>query len=329
MRIAFINPMGQIPTPNGRIDLCPRTIESFPLAKILREMFPHAEILLGHDKSLKHDLFICLWKPNCPPPYGSDCLNLEGKLIAFNQESCDPLSMVAADGYIGFDKRPEADPDLGRNGVGTLMVRWPLYAMYHLMYMDQYDCGSFLELRRRFQSTKINKIAALLTNGSGYNAPRSHFLGHLVGIGLCDSGGLCYNNMEDRRLVSNKLNFISKYDMTFCLENTSVPHYITEKIYEGFVAGSVPIYWGASNISAHFNPETYVECDLTNKETVQMSVDKIVRVLKDATELKRMQSINPIEGFEAEKYILNGKQIFKDFVTEVMDQNENHRICSI
>jgi len=318
MRIAFINPMGLIPTPDGRIDLNEKTIEMFPLAKIMREMFPNADIRLGHDKSLKHDLFICLWKPNGVPPYGSDCLNLEGKLIAFNQESVDPLSMVDADGYIGFDIRPESDADHGSNKNG-LMVRWPLYAMYHLMYMDQYDCRSFLELRHRFHRTKINKIAALLTNGSGYNPPRSHFLGHLVDLGLCDSGGHCYNTMENKTLVSNKLDFISKYDMTFCLENTNVTNYITEKIYEGFVAGSVPIYWGASNISVHFNPETYVECDPTNKETVQMSVDKIVRLLKDPTELKRMQSINPIEGFKAEKYIMNGKQIFKDFVTAVMD----------
>jgi len=324
MRIAFINPMGSIPTPNGRIDLTPQTIENFPLAKILREMFPHAEIRLGHDKSLKHDLFISLWQANGRPPYGSDCLNLEGKLICFNQESADPLSIILAHGYIGFDNRLESDPDRGSSNSGIRgtdfpMLRWPLYAMYHLMYMDQYDCGSFLELRSRFQKPKINRIAAIVSNGSGYNPSRTDFLKQLVDIGLCDSGGSAHNTMPDKMLVPNKLDFTSNYHMTFCLENRSKPHYITEKIYEGFVVGSVPIYWGASNVSKHFNPETYVECNLETTESVQMSLDKIVRVLNDTEELKRMQSINPIEGFEAEKYLVHGKQIFKDFVTEIMD----------
>lgn len=320
--------MGQIPTPNGRIDLSQQTIESFPLAKILREMFPHAEIHLGHDKSLKYDLFVSLWRANGRPPYGSDCLNLGGKLIQFNQESFDPLSMVAADGYIGFDNRPESEPDQVKHYrpcTDAPMMRWPLYAMYHLMYMDQYDCGSFLELRHRFQKTKTNRIAAVLSNASasGYCPLRSDFLKQLIDMALCDSGGPAHNTMPDKMLVPTKLDFISNYDMTFCLENERKPHYITEKIYEGFVVGSVPIYWGASNISQHFNPETYVELQFQDccerDPPMQMSLDKIVRVLKDQTELKRMQSINPIEGFKAEKYLVHGKQIFKDFVTEVMD----------
>lgn len=37
------------------------------------------------------------------------------------------------------------------------------------------------------------------------------------------------------------------------MENSLSQDYVTEKVYDAFVAGCVPIYWGAANI-AHFIP---------------------------------------------------------------------------
>ncbi len=37
------------------------------------------------------------------------------------------------------------------------------------------------------------------------------------------------------------------YKFTLALENSLLPHYMTEKIWEPLAAGSVPVYYGAPN----------------------------------------------------------------------------------
>lgn len=45
-----------------------------------------------------------------------------------------------------------------------------------------------------------------------------------------------------------------------CYENVrDLPGYITEKIFDCFLSGCVPIYWGASNINEHVPPECFID----------------------------------------------------------------------
>lgn len=53
-----------------------------------------------------------------------------------------------------------------------------------------------------------------------------------------------------RGLCSDKLETIKNYRFSICYENIKeIKGYVTEKIFDCFAAGSVPIYWGASNIT--------------------------------------------------------------------------------
>ena len=40
---------------------------------------------------------------------------------------------------------------------------------------------------------------------------------------------------------------MTDYKFTLALENSLLPHYMTEKIWEPLAAGSVPVYFGAPN----------------------------------------------------------------------------------
>lgn len=48
--------------------------------------------------------------------------------------------------------------------------------------------------------------------------------------------------------VADKIETLSQYKYALCFENVSQPGYITEKIIDCFVAGTVPIYMGAPDI---------------------------------------------------------------------------------
>jgi alpha(1,3/1,4) fucosyltransferase len=63
-----------------------------------------------------------------------------------------------------------------------------------------------------------------------------------------------------RGTVARKLDVLERYWFTICFENArDVPGYITEKIFDAFLARTVPIYWGADNISDHVPREAFVD----------------------------------------------------------------------
>jgi len=51
-------------------------------------------------------------------------------------------------------------------------------------------------------------------------------------------------------------NHSHKFALTY--ENAAHPYYITEKIMDGFLGGSLPIYWGSSKIEEDFNEKSFI-----------------------------------------------------------------------
>ena len=63
-----------------------------------------------------------------------------------------------------------------------------------------------------------------------------------------------------RGKAENKMETLAKYKFALSYENVADNKgYVTEKIFDIFQAGSVPIYWGAPNIENYVNPEAYVD----------------------------------------------------------------------
>ncbi|MDE6137739.1 MAG: hypothetical protein K2F97_09725 [Muribaculaceae bacterium] len=58
--------------------------------------------------------------------------------------------------------------------------------------------------------------------------------------------------------VGEKIPFIARYKFNLALENTRLQGYVTEKILEPFVAGTVPLYWGPDDVVDDFNPEAFL-----------------------------------------------------------------------
>ncbi len=57
-----------------------------------------------------------------------------------------------------------------------------------------------------------------------------------------------------------KLDYLRYYRFAICYENLAKTHgYITEKIFDCFSAGCVPIYWGADNISDYIPSGCYID----------------------------------------------------------------------
>jgi alpha(1,3/1,4) fucosyltransferase len=59
---------------------------------------------------------------------------------------------------------------------------------------------------------------------------------------------------------NDKVSVIKNYRFSICYENCrDVPGYITEKIFDCFAAGNVPIYWGANNITDYIPKDCFID----------------------------------------------------------------------
>jgi alpha(1,3/1,4) fucosyltransferase len=66
---------------------------------------------------------------------------------------------------------------------------------------------------------------------------------------------ICY-----RGTAKEKLPVVSSYRFSLCFENVKdIPGYITEKIFDCFFAGSVPVYLGADNITDYIPAECFID----------------------------------------------------------------------
>jgi hypothetical protein len=59
--------------------------------------------------------------------------------------------------------------------------------------------------------------------------------------------------------AESKSETLGQYTFAICFENMILKGWITEKIFDCFFAGTIPVYWGASDIQEHIPPECFID----------------------------------------------------------------------
>lgn len=80
------------------------------------------------------------------------------------------------------------------------------------------------------------------------------------------------------RPIDIKMEALKEYRFAICIENSNIPHYWTEKFADPILAYTVPIYFGCTNITDYFSPNSFIAIDINNKEE---AIKKIQEILKD------------------------------------------------
>lgn len=102
--------------------------------------------------------------------------------------------------------------------------------------------------------------------------------------------------------IDDKYDGISPYKYSFCAENYIAENYFTEKILDVFLSGSMPIYYGCSNVKDYFPEKSFISIDMKKPaESLQIVKDAIKNDLYSANK----KHIN-----EAKNLILNEYQFF-------------------
>ena len=126
----------------------------------------------------------------------------------------------------------------------------------HLIYLDRYfKYPSFIWRLNRLKDYNVKSIgvfaknkvkskfcAAVISNFDNYTSFRLEFIKHLNEYKQVDMGGEYQNNIGGK--VKDKIKFLSSYKFSISMENSNGDGYISEKIIDSFIAGTIPIYYG-------------------------------------------------------------------------------------
>lgn len=130
------------------------------------------------------------------------------------------------------------------------------------------------------QHVPFHAASVVISNGSGY--ARNTFLEKLEKKMPIWYGGNYKNNIGGTIQGSYHSNaiidFYKKTKFVITMENSREEHYVTEKIINGFRAGTIPIYWGSPHVTKYFNPKRFLALDHVSDDAIIQLIDKIVNM---------------------------------------------------
>ena len=158
----------------------------------------------------------------------------------------------------------------------------------HIMYLDRYlKINYFVFVLDKVGKYDINQIrndaiknkrkkfcGAVISNKKASTYFRLNFIKELNKYKKVDMGGRAFNNIG--KIVKDKINFLSSYKFSLSMENSEGDGYISEKIIDSFIAGTIPIYYGDYMIDEYINPKSYIL--IKGKKDIKEKIEYIKKI---------------------------------------------------
>ena len=159
--------------------------------------------------------------------------------------------------------------------------------------------------------------AAVISNCNQKYGFRLKFIDKLNKYKKVDMGGKCRNNIN--KGVTDKIAFLSDYKFSISMENSDGDGYISEKIVDSFLAGTIPIYYGDYIIDEFINPKSYIL--IKGDKDIKKKIEYIKKIDNDDNLYKSIMKEKPI----IDKNFLNriDKIEMKSFFKNIFRQDKN------
>lgn len=168
--------------------------------------------------------------------------------------------------------------------------RLPLYVIFDWDLKRQ-GLRSYETYKRTLEEIdrKENFCSFVVRNGNCEF--RNVFFHELSKYKQISSGGPLFNNTGNvlaygKQAMATKQEFLKKCKFNMCFENSSYPGYATEKLYEAYHGGAIPIYWGSTTIDADFNPKAFLNWH--NYQSNEDFIEEIKRLDNDPVAYEEM-----------------------------------------
>lgn len=108
----------------------------------------------------------------------------------------------------------------------------------------------------------------------------------------------------------SKYEVLCQYKYAICFENMEMKGYITEKIFDCFYAGTIPIYLGASDIEDLIPSESYI--DFRKFSSWEALHSRLNSMTEDEIQVMRIAGRSFVQGPEGMKYYNGLLRIFNE-----------------
>ena len=204
------------------------------------------------------------------------------------------------------------------------LLRFPLWLLYYEFYstslyntnsLNTIDIVSYIE-SKYIENIKKNKIifASLIArhDREGQRIKICNELSKYESINslgkIMYPGDFRNNTPKIGMTAQDKINYISQSIYNICPENSVYEGYFTEKIFQAFEGGTIPIYWAIDLPEKEIiNENKYCFCNINNeneiKESIQESIYNVV--------------MNPIKYIEGDIFTNNARNIIQGYYNDL------------
>lgn len=165
------------------------------------------------------------------------------------------------------------------------------------LFIPNIYCNNLIERFGKITKEKTKDICCIISNCS--SSERTYYLDTLDKYFSIDYYGDYKNNKPKISDIYNSEGFIdiiSDYRFVITMENSrnnlTSPNYITEKILQGFLSSSIPIYWGSTHVTEYFNPNRFINIEEMNEQNIKSSIIKIKELLNYPEAYNKMVNQN-------------------------------------
>jgi hypothetical protein len=187
----------------------------------------------------------------------------EARTVVFHIPSLRSIDRLRKpDGQIWVAWWMESEDHFPRLADPTFMSRFDLTMSHRL---DADVVTPYFELQEdelRATPGPKHALAAMFVSGTAETSGRTAYAAELMRYLEVHSYGRLLRNrrLSDDRGRQTKLETIAGYKFTLAFENAVAGDYVTEKLYDPLLAGSVPVYLGAPNVGRLVPaPDCYID----------------------------------------------------------------------
>lgn len=246
----------------------------------------------------KEKLIACLWEPATinPNNYKSNLLNRFSKVLTWDDELVDGKKFLKFFlYYTKFSLKPNK-LEFDKKKFCTAFVGNKYYSNPNELYTERLNIINFFE-KNHFDDFEF----------FGWDWNRSQFRTY-------------------KGSVKNKIDYLKNYKFCICYENTKfIKGYISEKIFDCFVAGSVPIYLGASNINQYIPDGCFIDRSKFSDN------ESLYRYLKGITAKEYQLYLDNIDSFllSPQSRVFSEEYFIEKFIQDLIlnDTNKGYKQC--
>ena len=136
-------------------------------------------------------------------------------------------------------------------------------------------------------------VVFVANNCQSSNSNREKFVKLLQRYVQVDSVSGCLHNKDWPQDIpkSNKIGLLERYKVYIAAENSIQEDYVTEKVYDGLVAGAVPLYLGAPNVEEYIPSNSAIIVPTNfNENDVSIIATVVKKIFTDEAEYERWTS---------------------------------------